>query len=316
MHSQSDRVASVLRLATLALLWGSGFLLIKIALRGFTPFEIVLVRLALGGLVLAAYLWIRRIPLPRDRLTWLHLSVAAALANVAPYLLFAIAERQIDSTVAGMINATTPLFTIILAILVRHESRPSGIRLLGLSVGLVGTAILLSPWRLGSQFTSLGALAALTASLCYAVSYIYMDRFLAKRQLSPITLSSAQLMMATAITALGAPIPGSLAQPAFRLDAVISLITLGVLGTGVAYVLNYRIIASDGASAASVVTYLLPVTAVILGAVVLNESPTLHAIVGMLIVLLGVGLTQHRIPRRLSAEESTQHDASDYTRHD
>jgi drug/metabolite transporter (DMT)-like permease len=288
-----QRLGTWARLASLALLWGSGFLLIKLALRGFTPYQIVLIRLGLGAAVLVAILYATGDSFPRGRRTWLHLSVAALLANIAPYLLFAVAEQQIDSSVAGLLNATTPLLTVIVAVLVRHEPLPSRIRFVGLVTGIVGTAVLLAPWNLGTQFTSWGALTALAASLCYAVSYVYMDRFLIGEGTSSQSLAGAQLLAAAAITAVALPGTRDWDVPIWRLDASLSLAALGLLGTGIAYVLNYRIIADDGASAASLVTYLLPVTAVILGAVVLDEAPTVHAIIGMSVILVGVALARH-----------------------
>jgi len=280
------------------LLWGSGFLLIKIALRGFTPYQIVLMQLTLGAVVLIAFLYLINGSLPGDRLIWLHLSLAALLANVSPYLLFAIAERQIDSTVAGVINATTPLFTAIIAVLVGHEARPTRIRLVGLVVGIAGTAILLAPWKSGTQFTSWGAVAALAASLCYAISYVYMDRFLVRRQLSPIALAGAQLLAASGLTVLALPLVRGWDVRVWRLDALLALLGLGILSTGIAYMLNYRIIADDGASTASLVTYLVPITAVILGTTVLREKPAVHAIVGMVVILAGVALARRGFSTR------------------
>src|SRR2546423_2569718 len=164
MPPAAHRLATSARLGVLALLWGSSFLLIKLALRGFTPYQIVLVQLTLGATVLVGFSYVINERLPRDRQLWVHLVVAALLANLAPYLLFAVAERRIDSAVAGMLNATTPLFTVVIAVLVGHETRPTRIQVVGLVVGIIGTAILLAPWRSGTQFTSWGGLAALSAS--------------------------------------------------------------------------------------------------------------------------------------------------------
>ena len=301
--SAGHRLSTSARLGALALLWGSGFLLIKLALRGFTPYQIVLGRLALGAAVLVGVLVASRNALPYGRKIWIHLTIAAALANVAPYLLFAVAERQIDSAVAGVINATTPLFTVIIAALIGHERAPRRVQLAGLAVGIVGTFILLAPWSRGTQFTSWGAVAALLASICYAVSYVYMDRFLVNRRLSAPSLAAGQLVAAAGITALALPLAQGWQAMHWQPDAVGGLVTLGLLGTGVAYVLNYRIIADDGASAASLVTYLLPVTALILGAAVLQERPTLHAIVGTVIVLGGVALARQGVTARTSPSD-------------
>jgi drug/metabolite transporter (DMT)-like permease len=292
------------RLAALGLLWGSGFLLIKVALRGFTPYQIVLAQVTLGAAVLVGYLYATKRSLPLGRRTWLHLTVAALLANVALYLLFAMAERQIDSAVAGVLNATTPLFTVIVAVLVGHEARPTHIRLVGLIVGIAGTAILLAPWRSGTQFTSWGGLAALAGSLCYAVSYVYMDRFLVSRGLAPAALAGSQLLAASALALLALPLTPGRTAPTWRLDALLALLALGILSTGVAYVLNYRIITDDGALTASLVTYLIPVTALVLGAIVLRKAPMVHAIIGMVIVLIGVALARRDVSSRVAAGQA------------
>jgi drug/metabolite transporter (DMT)-like permease len=286
--------AGLLRLSGLALIWGSGFLWIKLSLNGFVPVHIVLIRLALGAAVLTAWLYAHGGRLPSSPKLWAHLTFAATMANVAPYLLVAAGERQVDSAVAGMLNATTPLWTVVLAVLTGQERRPDRAKLAGFMLGLAGTLLIFAPWRAGSQFTSAGALACLAAAACYALSFVYMDRFLARRGLAPLTLSAGQLLAAAAVTAVMTPVFGGLRIPAWNPGAIASVLVLGTLGTGVAYVLNYRIITDDGASAASMVIYLLPVVAVILGAAFLHERPTVHAIAGMAVVLGGVALTKRR----------------------
>jgi drug/metabolite transporter (DMT)-like permease len=294
--------AGLLRLATLAVLWGSSFLWIKLALLSFAPIQITLVRLILGAAVLLGWLSLRGERVPRGVGLWLHLFAAAAVANVAPYFLFAFGEQQVDSSVAGMLNATTPLWTVLLAVVVRQERRPSAFKSTGLIVGFVGTLLIFAPWEVGSQFSTLGAVACLLAALSYAVSYVYMTRFLASRDLSPVQLSAGQLTAAAAITALGTPFLGGGKAPDWNASAVLALATLGILSTGVAYVVNYRLIRDDGATAASVATYLLPVVAVLLGAAVLSELPALHAIAGLAVVLLGVALAR----RSTATTETTE----------
>jgi drug/metabolite transporter (DMT)-like permease len=283
---------SLFRLAALALLWGCNFIWIKLALRGFTPIQITFVRLAFGAAVLAAWGYAHGHHLPHNVRLWLHSSAAAIVANVAPYLLFAYAEERVDSSVAGMYMATTPLWTTVLAVLVHQEKRPSRGKVAGLLAGATGTLLIFSPWHTGSQFTSRGAAACLIATLGYAMSYVYIDRFLARRKLSSLSLASSQLLAATAITAGLTPVFSRWHPPVWRTDAVIALIILGAFGTGVTYVINYRIINDEGGSAASVVVYLLPVVAVLVGAVFLGEVPAPHALVGMVIVLIGVALTR------------------------
>ena len=278
------------RLALLALLWGSSFLWIAIALRGFSPVQIVLARLALGAIVLVIIVYARGLRLPTSGRVWLHLTVAAVFANAIPYTLFAIGEQHVTSSVAGVLNATTPLWTLVIAFATGHERRISTPKLVGFVVGLAGTLLIFSPWESGSQIASLGGLACLGAAASYGVSYVYMDRYLARRGLPPLVLSAGQLIAAAVLLAIVLPFAG-LRPIHMRWDAIAALTVLGCLGTGIAYILNYRLITDEGTTA-SVVTYLLPIVAVILGAAILNDHITVQIIGGMLIVLIGVAITR------------------------
>ena len=140
---------------------------------------------------------------------------------------------------------------------------------------------------------SAGGLECLGASISYAVSYVYMDKFLARRGVSPITLSACQLLVAAALLAVALPVSGA-GAPQVSAASLASLLILGVLGTGVAYVLNYQIITSEGATVAATVTYLLPVVAIVLGVLALGETITITALAGIALVLAGVALTRRR----------------------
>ncbi len=282
---------SLVRVATLALIWGSGFLWIKISLRGFTPVQLTWARLALGAAVLVLFLLARRTRLPGRRGLWLHLAGAALLGNAIPYLLFGIAEREVTSSLAGAVNATTPLWTIAFALALRIERRVPALRALGLLLGFAGALLILAPWEQVDRGQTVGALLCLAASASYGAGYVYIGRYLKDTGLSSIVLSAGQLAAATLWLSLTLPVDG-LTAPSWRLDAVSALLVLGIVGTGLAYVLNYRIIADDGAVLASTVTYLLPVVAVVLGAVVLGEALTLRMGAGVAVVLLGVALTR------------------------
>lgn len=290
----SSRGAAAGRIFLLALLWGSSFLWIKIALRGLSPVQIVLVRLTLGTLILGIIVHVSRLPWPRGRATWAHLAVAALVANVFPYLLFALGEETVSSSLAGSLNASTPLWTFFLSATLGREKRDP-YRIGGLALGLAGCLIILAPWTAGHGSIG-GAIACLGAALSYAVSYIYMDAFLAGRGIPPLVLAASQLAMAAFWTALMTPFAGF--QPVHITTAVAGAVaTLGILGTGGAYVLNYRIIADEGPTAASAVTYLLPIVAVILGALVLGEPLPEGLILGVITVLFGVALV-HEPPSR------------------
>jgi len=285
---------SLLRVGALGLIWGSNFLWIKVSLRGFSPIEVVFVRMVLAALFLIAFQLGRGKGLPGGFRLWAHLFLAAALANVFPYFLFAIGEQSVDSSTGGMLNATTPIWTVLLALVVRQERRLNLFKAVGLGLGFLGTLLIFAPWQLGSQIMSMGGLYCLLASISFAVSYVYMARFLAGRGLTPLELSASQLVAATVLSACAVPLFGWHPPAWQQLDALIAVAILGVVGTGVAYVITYRIIADDGAIAASIVTYLVPAVAILLGALVLHESPTVTAIIGTMVVLVGVTISRHQ----------------------
>ena len=287
------RRSSLVRLVALALIWGSSFLWIKLALRSLSPDEIVVVRLALGALVLYAFLKARGERLPSGANVWAHLVIAALFANVIPFALFAYGERQVDSAVAGILNATTPLWTVLVAIAARQEKRPTPAKLAGIVVGFAGTVVIFSPWRHASQVMSWGGLACLVAGACYGFTFVYMVRFLTGRGLSPLRLAAGQLLAGTVIAALVLPLLGA-PVPHLRADALIAAAILGTMGTGVAYRINYRLLVDEGASATSIVTYLMPIVSVVLGAAALGELIPLNVIIGMLMVLAGVALARRR----------------------
>jgi drug/metabolite transporter (DMT)-like permease len=294
---------SLTRLVLLALLWGSSFMWIKLALDGLAPVQLVLVRLALGAAVLVLIVRLRRLHLPHDRATWLRLTVAALVGNAIPYLLFAIGEQTVTSSLAGALNATTPLWTLGIGLAARTERQLTPLRVVGLLVGFVGALVILAPWNTPNAGTIGGAVACLGAAASYGFSYVYMGRQLAGRGLSPLVLSAAQLTAATGLLVLVTPIAGL--QPVQLTPAVLVAISiLGALGTGAAYVLNYRLITDEGPTATSTVTYLLPVVAVVLGIVFLSEPAAAHLLVGTGIVLVGIALVQRRTPAPASTPEA------------
>ena len=181
----------------------------------------------------------------------------------------------------------------------RHQKPVSGWQAAGLVVGLTGALLIFSPWQATSDIATAGGAECLAASVSYAISYIYMDRYLAQRGISPIALAACQLLAAALWLVLVLAVTG-VPAPHFTTAVVTGTVVLGVLGTGVAYVLNYQIITSEGATLASTVIYLLPVVAIVLGVVVLAETVTASAIAGIALVLLGVALTRRQAKKNSS----------------
>ncbi|MGH3781555.1 MAG: DMT family transporter, partial [Pseudonocardiaceae bacterium] len=157
--------------------------------------------------------------------------------------------------------------------------------------------VIFAPWRSGGTGTVSGAAACLTAAALYGVLFVYVGRFLTGRDLAPTVLSAGQLTAATVLSALALPVGWH--APHLRPDAVGSVAVLGLLGTGIAYILNYRLITDDGPTVASTVTYLIPVVALLFGVAVLGESLNLRVLAGMAVVLAGVGLVRRSAGRPL-----------------
>jgi len=281
------------RIILLALIWGSAFLWIKLADRGFSAVEVTLARLALGAAVLFVIVRARQEAIPRSGRLWAQIVVAALFANAVPYLLFAVAEQTVDSSTAGIINATTPLWTVVLALAVRHQKTVTAWQAAGLITGFAGAVLIFTPWHTAGGLLSAGGLECLAASVSYAVSYIYMDRYLARRGIGPVVLSACQLAAAAVMLAIALGVSG-VQTPHVTAESVAAIAVLGIIGTGLAYVLNYQIITSEGATVASTVTYLLPVVAIALGVLVLGESITMITLAGIALVLAGVALTRRR----------------------
>lgn len=290
----------------LALLWGSGFLWIKLALTGFAPVHLTLIRCALGALTLLALAAMAGQRLPRDRVTWVRLVVAALFCNAVPFALFSIGERTLDSGTAGVMNATTPLWSLLIGIAIGTERGLRPVRLLGLGMGFAGVVLIFAPWR-HSGLMSWSAVALLGAALSYTIAFAYMARKLTAGD-APIALSAAQLMAATGLTAVA--LPASSAAPALTVTAVVAVTILGVFGTGITFYLNYRLIVDEGPTSAATVGYLLPVVSVTLGAVFLGETLTPQVIVGMVVVLVAIALTRWR-PRVASSGISSPQRVTD-----
>ena len=277
------RVQFVLLAAT----WGSSFLFIKVLGEHWSALWVALARVALGALTLVALVRIRgeRVPLGR------HLFVAAILFNTVPFTLFAYGEQHVSSIVAGLWNATTPLWVLVAAWTVFTEERPSRVKAVGLGIGFAGVALLLGPWRGVGSGEVVGNLACAGAALCYGLGFPYTRRYLAGRPESGVALASGQLVCATIELAIFVPFARA-PTVHIGLDGLGSLLALGILGSGIAYVLNYSIVRAAGSAIASTVTYVIPVFATVLGAAVLGETLHWNQAVGTLVLLAGIAVSQ------------------------
>jgi drug/metabolite transporter (DMT)-like permease len=277
----------------LAAIWGSSFLFIKVLDEEWPPVWIAFGRIGLGALTLVVLTVIRGERLSFDARTWGRLTITGAIQNSIPFTLFALGETHVSSIVAGLWNATTPLWVLIIVLAVVPEEAVSRERMLGLAIGFAGVLVVLGPWRVaGGQL--IGHFECAGAALCYGLGWPYTRRHLAGRPESAVVLSAGQLVCATALMVpvilLANHAPGGAG-----LKQVGSLLALGALGSGVAYLLNYTVIRAAGAAVASTVTYIVPIVATLLGVVVLGEGLSWNLPVGAAIMLTGIALSQGRI---------------------
>ncbi|MBW3602795.1 MAG: DMT family transporter [Actinobacteria bacterium] len=289
--------ASLARVGLLGCMWGSSFLFIKVALDGLSPPQIVLGRLLFGSLVLLAILAARGQRLPGRPVVWAHLALMGLVGNIVPFALIGWGEQRVTSGLAGVLNGTTALFTTAFALALLPDERLTATRAIGLLLGFTGVVVVVGPWDSNPLTSSLtGQLACLGAAACYALAFAYTRRFLAGRGYRPLVLSASQLAAATGLMLAAAPVVAS-DPPRLTPVVVASVVALGVVGTGLAYLVYYRLIADVGATSTSMVTYVIPVVAVVLGVATLGEPVTWNLFAGGAVVVAGIALAEGRLDR-------------------
>jgi drug/metabolite transporter (DMT)-like permease len=285
--------ATVGRFVLQAAIWGSSFTLIQVALRDMSASLLVLLRLALAAVVLGAIVRSRRLPLVAGSWTWVHVTVAAVLGSVAPYLLLSFGEGHTSASVAGVLVGATPMLTVLVAAAALPQERTGRRQVAGYLLGFAGVVLVLSPWGadLGSPWARL---ACFGAAASYAGGYVYVRRFLSDTGVGPLSLATSQLIAATAVQAVVTPLlPWQ--TPHLQWNGALSILVLGLLGTGYATILYFRLIADVGASTAAAVDYLVPVFAVLFGVTLLSEPVTWNLLVGGLTVLVGMAVVEGRL---------------------
>ena len=273
------------------------FLFIKVGDEGLAPLQVALARMAFGTAMLVVVLLCRRDRLPRGVVVWAQLAFAGILLNVAPFTLFALGEQRVSSVLAGIWNAATALVAFPVALLVLKGERASIGRVAGVLTGFLGVLVVLGAWSGTSGHDLGGNLMCLGAAACYGLGFPYTRRFLSNRPEGPVAMATGQLICGTieliVITPLFTSLPHYL--PA---RVVASVAFLGVVGTGLAYLLNYSIIRDAGATAASTVTYVMPIFSTVAGVAFLGEHLTWNEPVGAMIIIIGAALAQGRLKRR------------------
>ncbi len=287
---------NLMQFLLLGLIWGTSYTFIKAALDGLTPSQLVLARLGLGLVFLIAILVMWSIGLPKVGKVWVHLLVASALGMVIPFLLLGYGEQRTSAAMAGMLIAVLPLATLAAVTVVLPSEKVSRRKLVGFLVGFVGVALIVAPWQ-GDPGELTGQLAVIGAAFSYAAQTVYIRKFLVPHGLSPVAQAAGQVIMALVLSTAMLPAFGWEA-PTFSWPVVVSILLLGVFGTGAAYVLYFRLITDLGAATASSVNYLVPVVGAVASTTLLGDSLTWNMVTGVLAVMAGLAVAEGRIRRR------------------
>ncbi|WP_340118007.1 DMT family transporter [Pelagibius sp. 7325] len=297
MASMQMKPGDWLQIFLLALVWGLSFFLTEICLRDLHPASVAAGRVTTAALTLLgiALLAGHRLPALKD---WAPLALMGLINNALPFSLIMWGQTRIDGGLASILNATTPLFTFVLAHFLTKDERMTRRGAAGIAIGFLGALVLVGPGALaGLGGQSWGQFAVMGAAICYACAGIYGRRL---RHLSPLVAAAG---MTTAAALVMLPLAALLDRPwTARPDTATwtALLTLGLVSTAFAYILYFRILASAGATNVLLVTFLVPITALLLGTLILDEDITLTALSGMAMIFAGLAVIDGRLLRRLS----------------
>jgi drug/metabolite transporter (DMT)-like permease len=288
-------------LIALAVIWGGAFFFIAVAVNEVAPLTYVWLRLSIAAAAMWLFLWWRREPVGLPASVWRPILVLTLLNNVVPFILFGWGQTQIASGLASILNATTPIWGVVVAHLYTRDEPMTGRKLVGVLIGFAGVAVMIGP----AVLTSLGGgtlamLACVTASLCYALAGVWARRFKVMG-LPPVAVTTGQLT-AGAIVML--PIALLVDQPWARampsLGAIAAIVALSLVCTSFAYILYFRLIDRAGATNALLVTLLVPPIAILLGALFLNEVIGPRDIAGLVLIAIGLAAIDGRLFRMFS----------------
>ena len=285
----------------LAAIWGGSFLFGRILMLEWPPFTVVFLRVFLAAIALWLFLALTGREFPFDWKFFGALAIMATLNNVIPFSFILIGQKEIGSGLASVVNAMTPIWTLIIANFFTRDEKFTPNKIIGIVFGFAGVAVLIGV-DLSNQFTAsaLAQVAILIATISYGFAGVFGKRFKSR---DPIIISTGQL---TASSLIMLPIifafenPFALSAPGF--DMIVSLLGISILCTAIAYIMFFKILSSAGATNLSLVTFLVPVSAILLGIVVLGEVLTTSNIIGMVLITIGLTFVDGRIPRHILAK--------------
>jgi len=279
---------------SLGITWGSSFLFIKWGLLSLNSIGVAFLRGAIGGLTLLIYCFATKTRLPNKVREWGHIAVVALLLNAIPGYLFAVGETHVSSVLAGLLNATTPLMTVLVISIGFREQKIDRNQALGVFIGFFGIVLVTGALSGLSANSWKGVIELLGATLCYGISFPYSKRYVNVLNYSPRSLAATQVSISAILLAPFALVHGITHAP-WSAKSIWGIIVLGALGTGFAYIWNFRNVRLAGSLIASTVTFITPVVATLLGYWLLHESFKITQLIGGVCVLLSGALVQKRI---------------------
>jgi drug/metabolite transporter (DMT)-like permease len=285
-----------LTLLALGFMWGTSYVFIKLGVQTLPTFTLIAARLGIGLALLATVVVLAREPLPRSPRTYGHLIVMAVINIVLPFALITTAERSVDSALAAILNGAVPLFVIVLAALFLHDEPMTVNRLAGLAVGYIGVVVLVSRSLGAGSSTLQGELALVASTACYGAGAVYARRNV--RGLRPMIPALFQVGFAFVIVGAIALLTERPWEVHWNSDALIAVAWLGILGSGLAYLANFRLLSRIGATRTSLVAYLLPIVGIVAGALMFQELIDVRLVIGTALVLAGVALVNSRFGQR------------------
>jgi drug/metabolite transporter (DMT)-like permease len=297
MAEQKIDATSWAMLFVLAMIWGGSFMFVAVAVKELPALLIVLARVGIAALILIPVHLIFQGPLPRDRKTWVACGGMSILNNVLPFTAIAWGQHAITGGLASVINATTPMFGAIFMVLFALEAITTR-KALSLGLGFVGVIVLKGGnfGDLGPQ--SLGIIAVIFASACYGLSSVWSKKYL--MGIPPMTTATCQLITSSSVMAILVLLFSDVKlYAAASFNTWAALLTLAALSTSIAYLIFFRIIQRAGASFVILVTMLVPLSAILLGFLVLGETLSIHEVIGAAIILGALVIIDGRALKKL-----------------
>ena len=289
-------------LIILSVLWGGAFFLAAVAVKEVAPFTLAFLRMAISAVALALVAGIIGLKAPRDPRIWAGFAVLGIIGTAMPFSLIYWGQTEISGGLASILNATTPLFTIVVAHLFTHDERFNARRVAGVLTGFAGVAVIIGPSAIvhAGAGNLLAETAVLGAAACYGIAGVFGKRF---RALPPITIACGQLTFgAIAILPLALMFDDSFARPMPSAVAIAAVLGIALLSTALAFIIYFEILRAAGATNAMLVTLLVPVSAVLLGSLILGESLEARQFGGLALIAFGLILIDGRLVRVIAAK--------------